>query len=90
MPDHHFHQVGCRDDDVVPSEMGLRRPSYLYCSSVLDDDSGILTRNTHYHPGISGRLQGRLRLQGLSMHTTQLDKEELVIFWTWHLSFLPQ
>lgn len=62
MPDHHFHQVECHDGDVVPSEMGLRQPSCLCCSSVVSDDGGILMRNTRCHLGIDGRLQGRVTL----------------------------
>ena len=57
MPDHHFHQVGCRDGDDVPNGMYLLQLLFFYRSSVVSDDGGILMRNTRCHLGIGGRWQ---------------------------------
>ena len=59
MPDRHFHQVGCHDDDDVPNGMYPHQPLFFYWSNGVSDDGGILMRNTRCHLGIDGRWQGQ-------------------------------
>ena len=88
MPVHHFHQVGYHDDDDVPNGMYLRQPLFFYCSNVVNDDGGILMRNTRCHLDTDGRWQAQVSLSSIAKRITQREEGKCLIYWSWHYSFL--